>query len=98
MLAYVDVQWQRFWDEVGRPELVNDLRFNTLSNRSDNIAELYKIAGSCLEDRNSEDWIAKFKELDIPCAMITEIEDLFDDPHLKAVGYFKNMKHPTEAT
>ena len=96
MLAYVDVQWQRFWDEVGRPELVSDLRFNTLSNRSDNIAELYKIAGSCLEGRKTEDWIAKFKELDIPCAMITEIEDLFDDPHLKAVGYFKNMKHPTE--
>jgi crotonobetainyl-CoA:carnitine CoA-transferase CaiB-like acyl-CoA transferase len=35
-------------------------------------------------------------DADIPVAAVNAIEDLFDDPHLKAVGFFEDIGHPTE--
>jgi crotonobetainyl-CoA:carnitine CoA-transferase CaiB-like acyl-CoA transferase len=96
MLAYTDDQWRSFWTEVGRTEFITDPRFDSLSNRSDNIEELYRIAGECLTERSTADWLDRLGELDIPSAPITELEDLPDDEHLKAIGFFRHEDHPTE--
>jgi crotonobetainyl-CoA:carnitine CoA-transferase CaiB-like acyl-CoA transferase len=96
MLAYVDIQWQRFWDEVGRPELTHDPRFDTLSNRSDNIEELYRIAGESLTDKPTAYWVERLAALDIPSAPITKLEELESDPHLTEIDFFRKRNHPTE--
>ncbi len=96
MLAYVDVQWRRFWTEVGRPELIDDPRFDTLSSRAANIEELYRIAGECLLDMPTAHWVERLAALDIPSAPITALEELESDPHLNAVGFFRKRHHPTE--
>lgn len=96
MLAYTDKQWQKFWTVVGHPELINDIRFNNLSNRSDNIADLYRIAGEALGDKTTDEWLPIFQELEIPSARISTLEEVFNDPHLAAVGMFKKVVHPTE--
>ena len=33
---------------------------------------------------------------DIPVAPVNSVESLFDDEHLKAVGLFEEIEHPTE--
>ena len=96
MLAYTDVQWRRFWQEVGRPELADDPRFDSLASRSDNIAEVYRLAGECLAGRSTGEWIETLGALDIPAAPVTTLEELEDDPHLTAVGFFRKAEHPTE--
>ncbi len=96
MLAYTDDQWRRFWGEVGRPELAGDARFDSLASRSDNIAELYRIAGECLADRPTRDWIETLGKLDIAAAPMATLEDLEADPQLAAVGFFRTAEHPTE--
>jgi crotonobetainyl-CoA:carnitine CoA-transferase CaiB-like acyl-CoA transferase len=96
MLAYTDEQWRRFWGEVGRKELISDPRFDSLSNRSDNIEELYRIAGECMADRTTQEWLDRLGGLDIPSAPITALEELSDDEHLKAIGFFRQADHPTE--
>jgi crotonobetainyl-CoA:carnitine CoA-transferase CaiB-like acyl-CoA transferase len=98
MLAYVDIQWQRYWQEVGRPEMADDPRFATLSDRNDNIAELYRIAGGCLSGRTTDEWVSTFQALDIPCARISTIEEVEADPHLREAGFFRKMEHPTEGS
>ena len=96
MLAYTDEQWRRFWTEVDRPELISDPRFDSLSNRSDNIEELYRIAGQCLADRTTKDWLERLGGLDIPSTPIAALEELAEDEHLKAIGFFQRTDHPTE--
>ena len=96
MLAYTDGQWRRFWTAVDKPELIEDARFVSLASRSDNIAELYRLAGECFADRTSAEWLRLLGELDIPAAPITSLEDLPNDPHLTAVGFFDRAEHPTE--
>ena len=34
MLAYTDPQWRKFWGVVGKPELADDQRFDTMASRS----------------------------------------------------------------
>ena len=96
MLAYTDEQWRRFWTEVDRPELISDPRFDSLSNRSDNIEELYRIAGQCLADRTTKDWLERLGRLDIPSTPIAALEELAEDEHLKAIEFFQRTDHPTE--
>lgn len=96
MMAYTDVHWRRFWDEVGRPELTADPRFDSLASRSRNIEDLYRIAGECLAERSTAEWIEKLAELDIPSGPSKTLEELEDDPHLKAVDFFHKVDHPTE--
>jgi crotonobetainyl-CoA:carnitine CoA-transferase CaiB-like acyl-CoA transferase len=96
MLAYTDPQWRKFWNTVGKPDLATDPRFVNLSSRSKNIAELYKIAADSLADRTSAEWLSIFQTLDIPSARISTLDEVFNDPHLNAVGMFKTVEHPTE--
>lgn len=96
MLAYTDVQWERFWGEVGRPELASDPRFDTLSSRSDNIEALYATAGECLAERTTAEWVGALGRLDIPAAPVSTLEDLAEDPHLEAIGFFRTAEHPSE--
>ncbi len=96
MLAYTDEQWRRFWREVGRPEMIDDARFDSLKSRSDNIDALYRIAGECLEERTSAAWAETFERLEIPAAPVTTLEELMCDPHLEAVGFFHRVRHPSE--
>jgi crotonobetainyl-CoA:carnitine CoA-transferase CaiB-like acyl-CoA transferase len=96
MLAYTDPQWRKFWDIVEKPELATDPRFIDLSSRSENISDLYRIAGEALGSRTTEEWLPIFRKHDIPCARISTLDDVFNDPHLAAVGLFQTAKHPTE--
>jgi crotonobetainyl-CoA:carnitine CoA-transferase CaiB-like acyl-CoA transferase len=96
MLAYTDPQWRKFWPVVGRPELATDERFVDLASRSRNIADLYRIAGEALGDKTTDEWLPIFQTLDIPCARISTLEEVFEDPHLAAVGLLQQATHPTE--
>lgn len=96
MLAYTDPQWRKFWNVVNRPDLAADPRFTTLATRSQNISELYRLAGECLAGKTTTEWLAIFEDLDIPCARIASLDEVFADPHLNAVGLFERTTHPTE--
>ena len=96
MLAYTDPQWRKFWNTVGKPELSDDPRFVNLASRSQNIADLYQIAGESLAERPTAEWLSILQTLDIPSARISTLDEVFNDPHLAAVGMFKTVTHPTE--
>jgi crotonobetainyl-CoA:carnitine CoA-transferase CaiB-like acyl-CoA transferase len=96
MLAYTDAQWRRFWAEVGQPEMMADPRFVDMAARSRNIDEVYRLAGEQLISRKTADWIKTFDALEIPAGPVKTLEEVIDDPHLDAIGFFKHIKHPTE--
>lgn len=98
LLAYTDIQWVRFWEEVGRPELKDDPRFDSLASRADNIEAVYSLAGEFIATRSTADWLETLPRLEIPCGEIVELENIPDDPHLQAVGFFRKEAHPTEGT
>jgi crotonobetainyl-CoA:carnitine CoA-transferase CaiB-like acyl-CoA transferase len=96
MLAYTDAQWRKFWGEVGKPETMTDPRFVDLAARSRNIDEVYRLAGEALVGRSTAEWMTAFDRLEIPAGPVKTLREVMDDPHLRDVGFFRRMPHPTE--
>ncbi|MBN1614216.1 MAG: CoA transferase [Deltaproteobacteria bacterium] len=62
---------------LGRPELKDDDRFKTNDLRTLNVKALTEIVNGVLATDTTEQWMKKLEKLDIPCAKVNTIEDLF---------------------
>ena len=98
MLPYTDSQWRKFWAIAGRPELADDPRFVTMQARSQNIDALYGTAANFLKAKGSAEWLELLAEAEIPAGPANRLDDLFTDPHLQAIGFFREHHHPSEGT
>lgn len=98
MILLTDAQWQRFFGAVGRPEVMEDKRFWGINNRTANTSALYEIVEACLIVHTSAHWIELFGELDIPAMPMQTLDQLLQDPHLLATGFFQKIEHPTEGS
>src|SRR5271170_5031421 len=96
MMAYTERHWRKFWATVGKPEVCDDPRFNSIATRSNNVVALYELAGAVLADKTTDEWLALLRELEIPAARMASLDELKDDPQLKASGFFKRAQHPSE--
>jgi crotonobetainyl-CoA:carnitine CoA-transferase CaiB-like acyl-CoA transferase len=96
VVPYTDAQWQRFFELADRPDLAADPRFAKLDARSRNIGELYALIEPIMASKTSAQWIALFSTADLPFAPVNSVDDLLADPHLRAVGFWQAMQHPTE--
>jgi crotonobetainyl-CoA:carnitine CoA-transferase CaiB-like acyl-CoA transferase len=91
-LIYNDKQWSAFVDAV-RPPWASDL-YTTLERRARQIDKVYALLAETLKERTTEEWLALFRELEIPAAPLRTPDALFDNPHLNAVGFFETVDTP----
>lgn len=96
VLVYNDKQWRTFLGLVGRPELADDPRFVSQEARSRNFDVTNRLVDEEMKKRSSADWIAALEAVDIPVQRMNSLEDIFEDPHLAAIGYFSDVEHPSE--
>ena len=96
VVPYTQRHWAAFFKLIGRPELIEDPRFSTQIERTNNIDTLYGILAEELSKRASSDWIQLLSDADVPVGPMNEPEDLFQCPHMQAVGMFPEIDHPTE--
>lgn len=98
VLPYTDRNWTDFFQLAERPDLAADSRYATATSRSGNYETLYRELGEIIGQRTSAQWLARLKPLGIPVAPVNSLSDLFEDPHLQAIGTFLRMQHPSEGT
>jgi crotonobetainyl-CoA:carnitine CoA-transferase CaiB-like acyl-CoA transferase len=96
MMAYTQAHWRKFWTLAGKPEMMSDPRFDSIASRAKNVVAICELAGQCITDRTTDEWLTHLRELEIPAARISSLEDLFTDPQLAASGFFKRATHPSE--
>ncbi|MFV0244358.1 MAG: CaiB/BaiF CoA transferase family protein [Qingshengfaniella sp.] len=96
LVVYTDRDWQRFTDLVGQPEILSDPRFATQATRTEHAEACGQFLAEVLPARSTAEWIPLLRQIDIPCAPVNSLEDLFIDPHLQQVGLFEEHDHPTE--
>jgi crotonobetainyl-CoA:carnitine CoA-transferase CaiB-like acyl-CoA transferase len=96
LLPYTTAQWTRFFEIAGTPEHAADPRFVDPVKRSENINTLYGILADLVARRTTAEWSELLKNADIPMAPILSPDDLLEDPHLEAIGFFQAVEHPTE--
>lgn len=98
VLVYNDKQWRAFFDLIGRPELLADPRFATQEARSRHYDVAYDLVSGEIAKRSTAEWLAALEAADIPVQRMNSLEDVFADPHLAAIGYFRRVEHPSEGT
>jgi crotonobetainyl-CoA:carnitine CoA-transferase CaiB-like acyl-CoA transferase len=96
VLVYNDKQWRAFFDLIGRPELLADARYATPTARSQNFDESNRLVAEAMRTRSTAEWIAALEAADIPVQRMNSLQDIMDDPHLAAIGYFSSVEHPSE--
>lgn len=99
LVVYTDAHWRAFSAMVGRPRLMEeDPRFKDMATRVAHSDDMGRFLAEHLPMFTTAEWIAKLEAADIPVSPVNGIADLFEDPHLRAVGLFSDMEHPTEGT
>jgi crotonobetainyl-CoA:carnitine CoA-transferase CaiB-like acyl-CoA transferase len=82
---------------VGCPDLLDtDPRFRTQESRTRHAEEVGHFLSQHLVTRPNAEWLDILHGLDIPACPVNDVQDLFDDPHMQAVGFFQEVDHPTE--
>jgi crotonobetainyl-CoA:carnitine CoA-transferase CaiB-like acyl-CoA transferase len=94
MMPYTDAHWRDFFRAAGRPELAADARFTDISARTAHIETLYEITGEIVRGHSTAHWLEVCEALQIPVARVNELDDLPDDPHLRATGFFEPVEDP----
>ena len=95
-LPYTDQHWLTFFELAGRPDLAQEKKFVDRNERARHFSELYQVLASLLEHRPTAEWLEMFDKADIPAMPVRSLEELLDDPHLVATGFFTEREHPTE--
>lgn len=95
-LVYTDDHWRRFLDAIGQPERMQDPVFATYVARSRHIDQVYDWLTGVFASRSSAEWIALLDAIDVPVMAMHSFESVMQDPHLQAVGFFRQVSHPTE--
>jgi len=90
-----DAQAFAIFDAIGRPELKSDPRFNTVATRFKHTAEYFALRAGGLKKKTTAEWLEIFGT-DVPAMPFQTLDQLMDDPHLKDIGFFKLIDHPTE--
>jgi len=96
ILPYLDAHWETFCKVTGETQLLEDPRFKTLAVRVKNIDDTYQETARIMLTRTTGEWLKLFEGTSVPTNMVNSLEDLIEDPHLKAVGFWLDVDHPSE--
>lgn len=96
LTPYGDRDWQRFFAFAGRAELAEDPRFRDVAARVQNVDALYAFVEEAAQRHTTDEWIAFCEEASIPAMPVRTPEELWQDPHLQAIGFFGTAEHPSE--
>ena len=90
-----DSQFARFCALAGRPDLSADRRFRSNSARVEHRDLLVPQVAEIMREKSSAAWLAALNSEGIPCGPINEIDQVFDDPQVRARGLQLQLDHPS---
>ncbi|HVA75331.1 MAG TPA: CoA transferase [Acidimicrobiales bacterium] len=97
VLPYTRDHYDSIFTATGRTDMLGDERYATGRNRIANSGFLYDQVGQMLTRRTTDEWLAFFREHDIPAGAVGSLDDLVeqlpesDHPH---VGRYKVIPPP----
>ena len=87
--------WKAFCEAIEHPELADDERFETNSDRVDNMDELEAAISAILEERTTDEWMTRIvEEAGVPAGPVLDVEDALHNEQTEARGVTKTIEHP----
>lgn len=94
--AYIGERWRRLCGLLGLPELAEDPRFRTSSDRVANRAEMKRALGDAFRRKTCADWLALLRGADILCSKVAAYRDLLANPQFAHLGLVVDVDHPVD--
>ncbi|WP_303760772.1 CaiB/BaiF CoA transferase family protein [Sphingobium yanoikuyae] len=91
-LVYNDKHWNAFVAAVNPPWATDE--FDTLAKRAKQIDRVYGLLGETFAERTTQEWLELLEALHIPAAPLRTTDELFDNAHLNAIGFFETVETP----
>jgi crotonobetainyl-CoA:carnitine CoA-transferase CaiB-like acyl-CoA transferase len=98
------LQPDRYWADLcaafGRPELASDERFADMRSRAQNAAAAVAILDEIFASKPRDEWLAILRAADgdFILTLVNSIDDLPDDPQVRANDYVVDYEHPQYGT
>lgn len=90
-----DAQFQALCKYLAIPHIPNDPKFIDNQQRVKHRTELISLLSEILSKETSQHWMQMFENAPFPVGPINSIAEVFDDPHVKAIGLVKTLEHAT---
>jgi len=85
--------WQALCEKTGLQALAADERYDSVRKRAEHKDEIVPRLHEALRARTALEWEALFGD-EVPCAAARSVEDMFDDPQVRAEELVTTFTHP----
>ncbi|MEG1641535.1 MAG: CaiB/BaiF CoA-transferase family protein [Synergistaceae bacterium] len=89
-----NVLWGRLCNVIGMDKYIEDPRFDTNANRIGNWQELKKLLTEHMTRKTTEQLLEELMAVSVPCGPINTIEQVVNDPQIKAREMIVEVKDP----
>jgi crotonobetainyl-CoA:carnitine CoA-transferase CaiB-like acyl-CoA transferase len=93
---YMDDRWVRFFEAAGHGHVLKEARFIDKPTRRANMSQMFEVMASISPERTTDEWLVLMKQAQVPAMRVNRIDELLNDPQLKASGLIREREHPTE--
>jgi len=93
-----DSQFASFCQAADCPELAQDERFRTMSQRIVHRGALIPRIAEVMRNRTKRDWIEALEAANVPCGPINNMKEVFEDPQVRHRQLRVDMPHPSGGT
>jgi len=93
-----DEQFRRFCEIAEHPEIANDSRYSTNSQRLNYREELCAKLAHIIQQKDKGFWITALEESSVPCGPIDNIAEVCENPQILSRGLRRDLRHPTAGT
>ncbi|MDR1943821.1 MAG: CoA transferase, partial [Synergistaceae bacterium] len=89
-----DELWRKFCVAAGMEEYIEDERFADNLKRGENFGTLFGIMSERLRTKTTAEWMDALEAVKVPCGAILNVEQVVNDPQVKAREMIVEMDHP----
>jgi formyl-CoA transferase len=91
--ANSEKNWSAFCKVLGLEHLINDPRYAGPHLRREHLAELVPPIEAVTTTKPSHSWVDELQKAGVPCSLLQNYDQVFNDPHLLARDYFVDAPH-----
>jgi formyl-CoA transferase len=93
-----DGQFRKFCEAARRPDWSADDRFATNAARVRHRDTLVPLIDAVIRTRTQREWLDALERAGVPCGPINRLDQVFDDPQIRARGMRMDLPHPLAGT
>jgi formyl-CoA transferase len=93
-----DGQFRKFCEAARRPDWSADDRFATNAARVRHRYTLVPLIDAVIRTRTQREWLDALERAGVPCGPINRLDQVFDDPQIRARGMRMDLPHPLAGT